>query len=500
MQQISKLKKFNGWKNISIQYKLVSIFAGTLFLIISINMILYINVNSLMSRLDRIYVSNITLDNLLGAIDDVQGSMKEYLDTKNTDSLDKYYRAQQSLVEYLDLLNKRTSEDGMLLTEKNIYNLCMDYIEEVEDTVNAKRGRDVEQYSYFYENSCKKYSVIQTFIYSLNNERFKSNNQNYQTLLISLKYLETFNIIMLIMASILDIGITIIFTGTIISPLSNLSEAAKKVSEGNFEIEVETYDGEDEIGILSKTFAQMLLSIKVYIAQIRDNVKKESAMKERELMMEGQMKDAQLKYLQAQINPHFLFNTLNAGAQLALLEGADKTNVFIDNVASFFRYNIKKLDEDTTLLGELQLVDTYIYILNVRFAGEIHYKKNVDESLVDTQVPSMILQPIVENAVNYGIRDIDREKIIEVSCTKKGENIELSVWDNGKGIRQDKIEAILNGSYISDGLVSNSNGIGLRNVIGRLELYYGRKDLFDIRCEGEDMGTEILITIPETKA
>ena len=100
-------------------------------------------------------------------------------------------------------------------------------------------------------------------------------------------------------------------------------------------------------------------------------------MKERELLMETHLKDAQLKYLRAQINPHFLFNSLNAGAQLALMEDAEKTSIFIEKMADFFRYNVRKTEETATLEEELEAVDSYVYILNVRFAGEIHYEKEV---------------------------------------------------------------------------------------------------------------------------
>ena len=95
------------------------------------------------------------------------------------------------------------------------------------------------------------------------------------------------------------------------------------------------------------------------------------------------MREAQLMTLQAQINPHFLFNTLNAGAQLAMMEGADKTTEFIENMADFFRYNIKKMNQDATILEEIHLVDNYIYIMNVRFTGEIHFEKEVDETVLD---------------------------------------------------------------------------------------------------------------------
>ena len=479
--------------------KLVSIFAFTLIFIIAINGVMFFNVHTMVNRLEQIYVSNLNLDGLLTSLGDVQISVKEYLDTKSTDSLDKYYRAEQSYRRYLDMLNTRPTDDRMLIAEKNIYNLSLNYLDQVEDTINAKRGRDVESYSHYYEEASRSVKIIESFIYSLNNARFKTNNSDYRVLLNSLKYLQAVNITVLILASILDVMLMNTFIGGITKPLRVLSEAAKEVSEGNFDVEVEPATSEDEIGILSGTFAQMLKSIREYLVRLKESLQKENAMKEHELMMESQMADARLKYLQAQINPHFLFNTLNAGAQLAMMEGADKTVVFIDNMASFFRYNISKLDEDTTIAEELALVDNYIYILNVRFSGEIHYQKSIDDSTLDIRVPSMILQPIVENAVNYGIRDIEREKIIEVSCTDKKDHIEISVWDNGRGMDRDKIEAILSGEYSSDKNSGGGNGIGIGNVMSRLKLYYGQDNLFDIKSDGEDFGTEVLINIPKPK-
>ena len=200
--------------------------------------------------------------------------------------------------------------------------------------------------------------------------------------------------------------------------------------------------------------------------------------------------------LQAQINPHFLFNTLNAGAQLAMMEGADKTTEFIENMADFFRYNIKKMNQDATILEEIHLVDNYIYIMNVRFTGEIHFEKEVDETVLDHKVPSMILQPIVENAVNYGIRNIDWEGQIRLRIFHEGDFVYLSVWDNGAGMTREKIDQILQGEIGETDLKSKSNGIGLGNVIERIQLYTGREDVMEIKSEGLGMGTEFIIKVP----
>ena len=212
------------------------------------------------------------------------------------------------------------------------------------------------------------------------------------------------------------------------------------------------------------------------------------------------MREVELINLQAQINPHFLFNTLNAGAQLAMMEGSDKTVEFIQTMADFFRYNIKKINMDATIGEEVALVDKYIYILNVRFTGEIHYEAKVDEDVTDVRIPSMILQPIVENAVNHGIRNISWEGHIALSITRDSEFVYISIKDNGAGMLKEDIEKILTGnaSKIAKDH-SDSNGVGMSNVIERLKIYTGRDDVLSINSDGPGKGTEFIVKLPLTK-
>ena len=279
-----------------------------------------------------------------------------------------------------------------------------------------------------------------------------------------------------------------------IQPLKDLSLAANKVAEGNLEVELLPVMTRDEIGVVTYAFNEMVQNIRLYIKQIRQNMEQESAMKERELMMQNHLKDAQLKYLQAQINPHFLFNTLNAGAQLAMLEGADRTYTYVQNVADFFRYSIKSREE-TTLEDELVQVEHYIYILNVRFSGDIHFNMKIEDTCRTISMPGMILQPIVEISVNYGIRDIDWEGRIELSATKEEGYVCISIRDNGVGMSQEKIDKIMSGRLKSDDISKNSNGVGLDNVMQRLRMFYNREDVMEITSVGENMGTEVAIKL-----
>ncbi|MBR5510500.1 MAG: histidine kinase [Lachnospiraceae bacterium] len=490
---------FSKWNYMTLQQKLTGLFLLTSIVILAVNLMMYGIINAMTGRVESVYISNVTLNELSDTLDHVQQSMENYLNTKSSDSVEAYYRSEQDYRLLMDKLNVRITDHGMMLMEKNIYNLSVGYLKLTAEVIQAKRGRNVEKYGMLYEDAEGLYEDIHTFIYSLNNEQFRDNSQNYQLLMESLKYMEVISVGVLLFVLLGNISLIITSTKAVTKPLHQLAQAADEVANGNFQIDKMAVQSMDEVGIVTGAFNQMVESIRDYIEQLRITLERENMLKERELKMQSHLIDAQLKYLQAQINPHFLFNTLNAGAQLAMMEDAEKTGQFLENVAEFFRYNVRKNEQDAALAEEIHLVDNYVYILNVRFAEEILYSKDVDESLLDIRVPSMILQPLVENAFHYGIRDIDWKGRIELSVYQKQGCICISIWDNGAGIEQERIRQILSGELRGNGYQSGSNGIGMKNVMERLRLYFHDKAKLEIFSEGINKGTEILITIPGDK-
>ena len=215
--------------------------------------------------------------------------------------------------------------------------------------------------------------------------------------------------------------------------------------------------------------------------------------------MENSLKDAQLKYYQAQIHPHFLFNTLNAGAQLAMMENAEKTYSFVQKMSEFFRYSMNNLENDVYLKDEIELVESYLYIMNVRFGGEINFEKKISCDTEDVSVPGMILQPLVENSLQYGIRDIPWEGKIKLTVDQNAPRggYRVCVIDNGRGIPAERIEEIMSGKLTATETDEMSNGVGIGNVKERLELYYKGKDILEIASLGENQGTCVTIFIPE---
>lgn len=497
------MKSENKLVNLPLQTKLIAVYCLTALLILIVNLFMYSNINSVLHRLDRIYVSNINLNELWGSLDSVQNDMTNYLNTKTTDAMDSYYKSCQEYTAQMERLSDGVTSNESQRMERNIKAMSVRYLELTDLAIEAKRGRNVEKYRTYSEEATAVYNYISTYINSLNNEQFKSNSANYNMLSVSMRYVEVVNTVVFLAVIFGNVLLVIMVIRNITKPLKSLSTVANQVAGGNLEVTLLDVNSRDEVGVVSKAFNHMIISIRNYIEQLKTSMENERVLKENErilkeneLKMENHLKDAQLKYLQAQINPHFLFNTLNAGAQLAMMEGADRTYEYVQNMADFFRYNIKKDHDSVTLKEELELVDNYVYILNVRFSGEIHYEKDIDSSLENLEVPSMILQPIVENSVNYGIRGISWKGRIWLSVYREGDCAYISIRDNGIGIDGEKIHKIMQANLKESDISSGSNGIGLYNVINRLKLFYDRDDVFEISSQGKNKGTLVLIRIP----
>ena len=490
----------NYISNLSIRTKFVITFIATSLILLFVNTFMYYNINRITFRLDEIYVSNVKLNTTADVLGDVQESMTEYLNTKTTDAMEEYYRSEEEFSRLIRELEQETTDNHLKLMERNIRYMSERYLVLTGKTIEAKRGRNVEKYKEYYDEATSIYAYLETYLFSLNSERFRINTQSYEVLSSSMRYLEWISITIFVIIGLLNVILVALVTDSITSPLLELSAVAGQVAEGNLDVEVVPVHSKDEVGVVTTAFNQMVVSIRRYIERIRESVEKERDMKEKELLMEAHLKDAQLKYLQAQINPHFLFNTLNAGAQLAMMESADKTYDYIQNMAAFFRYNIKKDNDVVTLAEEIRLVDNYIYILNVRFSGEIHFSKEVEEELLHLKVPSMVLQPIVENSVNYGIRDIAWEGKITLSVYKENNRAHISICDNGAGIEAKKLEEIMSGQLTARENSSDSNGVGLNNVMERLHLFFENEDTFEIVSGGIGQGTTVHITVPFDEA
>lgn len=484
-------------KRASISTKMIVLLIFTSVMTLVINVMMFLNINQVLVQIEQVYATNVQLNEMTEELDKVHSEMLEYLKTRGSNVLQEYYISQQNLSEQLVKVQEETMDRQISVLKNNIYYLGKNYLKVSEEAVKAKRGRDVQTYGERYEKAGKIKEYLNGYISSLNNIQFQGNSNNYLLLQNSLYYMEVVGTIMFFVVVLCDTIMVVMMTKRLTKPLKILSGRAKEVTAGDLSVDIPVFRTGDEVESLSKAFDKMMGSIREYVEAQRISMEKENEMRENELKTQTLLKDAQLKYLQSQINPHFLFNTLNAGMQLAMIEDADKTALFIENMAEFFRYNLSRINEDATLADEIRLVDHYIYILNVRFAGDIHYKKEIEPGLENVLVPSMILQPLVENAVQYGIRGVEWEGWVTLRIWQEAGTVYIEVADNGRGMSQELIERVLRGENVKNRKNSKSNGIGVYNVLERLQMYYTTEDVLEIESDGEGKGTRFTLKIPK---
>ena len=199
----------------------------------------------------------------------------------------------------------------------------------------------------------------------------------------------------------------------------------------------------------------------------------------------AQQKDAEIKALEAEINPHFLYNILDSVNWMAIDREEYEISQMISSLAKILRYSINNSNEVVPLKDEVEWLRQYIYLQQVRFKDSFDYLIDVDDSLLELPVHKLILQPFVENAIRHGFKDSTRRNILRISA-KEENGVLLSIQDNGCGIQADKLDAILERTS------EEKDHIGIANVIDRIQMYYG--DSAEIQVMSEWMvGTTITI-------
>lgn len=209
--------------------------------------------------------------------------------------------------------------------------------------------------------------------------------------------------------------------------------------------------------------------------------------------LEEALKFMELRALQSQINPHFLFNTLSTLAGLAMFEGAQETETLITSLSRLLRYSLRKIGQTVTISEEIKHVQDYCSIQKARFGDRIDINYRIADEILPVQIPVLTLQPIVENAIIHGLEAVERGCLL-IQGERSGDDILLRVADNGVGIEPQKLAEIKSLSVNSSGR-SHTTGLGLTNVHRRLQHFYGRN--YGLQVDSiPGKGTTVVIRIP----
>ena len=282
----------------------------------------------------------------------------------------------------------------------------------------------------------------------------------------------------------------------IIKPVLKLSDEARRISLNDYSGNDIVIKGNDEISILIKEFTEMKHSTKNYIITLKEKH-----------MVEQQLEHMHFEMLKNQINPHFLFNTLNLIAGTAEIEDAATTEKMINTLSRLFRYNLKTQNSIMPLEQEIKIMDDYMYLQQMRFGQRIKYMCDIDKNCLDELIPAFVLQPLIENAIIHGLTPSSKGGLIYVRCFKKNGKTWLSIADTGIGISEAKLESIrkyldnIFASSDTNALINTKNddnnpdddkinrktvGVGIGNIAYRIKGMYNNSgiNIYSIKEHG----------------
>ena len=260
-------------------------------------------------------------------------------------------------------------------------------------------------------------------------------------------------------------------------PIQRLCDSMERVQEGDFSVSDIVVDSENEIGSLTKSFNVMTQRIHELMAQ---NIREQEAKRKSEL-----------KALQSQINPHFLYNTLDSIIWMAEGKKNEEVVLMTASLARLLRQSISNEDELVSIGQEIEYARGYLTIQKMRYKDKLEFRIEVEPSILNIRLIKLVLQPVIENAIYHGLKYKESRGLLLVKGFMKNGNAVLQVIDDGVGMDQETLDHI----YERHKVDYHSNGVGIYNVQKRLQLYYGNE--YGIVYESKPgEGTTATITIP----
>jgi two-component system sensor histidine kinase YesM len=275
---------------------------------------------------------------------------------------------------------------------------------------------------------------------------------------------------------LLALMVSVILSSVISKQIKGITAYTKHVATGDLSAQYE-YHATDEIGQLSDGLNKMVRNTKRLIDDIYVQQQKE--------------KELELKVLQSQINPHFLYNTLDSLYWLLKVNEQGQSAEFVLSLSKLFRYSISGDNGLASIREEIEQLDHYLTIQRLRFRDQIEFRKDVSPDVLEYCIPKLTLQPFIENAINHGLKNKENYGVIIVSAKQDGDYNVITIQDNGVGMTDEEIQKVFLKQIISSG-----TGLGINNVSERIELLMGLNNAVTITSE-KGTGTKVEIRLPK---
>lgn len=390
----------------------------------------------------------------------------------NMKKIEEVYRSMleidQSVLLLLDETGKPTFYDTKISSDLNISEL-MESIP--ENALNISEGTELFSYN------GKRHLLTSV---TLKNVNWKLVNiVPLQNFAVNVEFIPVIVIIVLVFALILGFYFTTFTSSILVKPINKLLESMNRVKEGNFKETVKVKYN-DEVGELCRHYNEMISNINKLLNQV--------------YLLEIEEKISELKALQAQINPHFLYNTLDTIYWKAVSGDNKGVQEMIHALSKLFRLALNVGKDFLHVRQERDLINYYLLLQEKRYKNKLKYNLDFCSNILYCQIPKLILQPFVENAIVHGIETEDKPTNVDILGYMENERLHFIIRDNGTGMPQKVLDKLLN-SRVNEDNTPEKGGYGIKNVINRLSIYYGNNYSIDIKSR-LGMGTEINIILP----
>ena len=480
----------------SIRFRIMSIYVLiiiTMFfgLIASVS-----NQNKVVREYDHFTRNNTNLSILPVRINQSAQNFEQYLRGRDPNVLLEYYLVNKEIETILksihyDIINDRNSS-MYFRALKNMHEYQQEAIEEIFQSKNL----DIKVYIqlsylrnlYTYMNREAQMLAFSYLDYS---------TAEYAKLLYNAKDIEKNMYMIVTVFGLISIGFAVALSKGIFRTMDELCVTAAQLSSAQWEIPDMKTNPFLELNMLADAFNNMKKNIKKYIEELNTKAEVEIQLSHEKLMnveKDKLLQESQLLALQMQMNPHFLFNTLNMVGRTAMLEDTNNTVLLIESISEILRYNLESKGKMVPIEKEISALRAYVFIQQMRFQERIHFEFNCTDDLQNVCIPPMILQPIVENAIIHGLEDTKRDGEVIITIEREINFIRIVMQDNGKGISKDKLESIIS-DEIGNPKVGQKTSMGIYNVKKRLLLKYKKENLIAIQSQ-PDIGTIVTIYIP----
>lgn len=261
--------------------------------------------------------------------------------------------------------------------------------------------------------------------------------------------------------------------------VNNVTQGMREVQKGNLNVVVPV-TGKDEIAEISTTFNDMTVRIKQLIQEVQ--------------VMMTRKKDAEIRALEAQINPHFLYNTLDSINWMAIEREEYDISRVLRNLGEILRYSVNKSNSITTVKAVGDWLEKYISLQQLRFEGVFSYQINIDKSLDKKKIYKLLLQPFIENAIIHGFRDMEAggQLYVDITGSEADTVLNIIIEDNGCGIPQEQLKQY---NDVQSAIEDDGENIGLNNAFSRIYMYYEGRAFWHVNSV-EGMGTVVTLKIP----